>query len=107
MRPAAPAGLVASKFMPVLQLPPVIWAPSTGSLYFGSFDASTTETSFQDASSSSATSCAMVLEMCWPIPVLPQCATTLPSLLIEYHTGGSISSDGSVAPSAALCGSAA
>ncbi len=40
MRPAAPARLIASKFIIVLQLPPVIWAPSTGSLNFGSLDAS-------------------------------------------------------------------
>ena len=40
MRPAAPARLIASKFIMVLQLPPVICAPSTGSLYFGSLDAS-------------------------------------------------------------------
>ncbi len=40
MRPAAPARLIASKFIIVLQLPPVICAPSTGSLNFGSLDAS-------------------------------------------------------------------
>src|SRR5271169_4532037 len=40
MRPAAPARLIASKFIMVLQLPPVICAPSTGSLYFGSLEAS-------------------------------------------------------------------
>jgi len=59
-RPAAPARLIASKFMPVLQLPPVTCAPRSGSLYFGSFEERTTAMSFQDASSSSATSCAMV-----------------------------------------------
>jgi len=37
MRPAAPARLIASKFIIVLQLPPVTCAPSTGSLNFGSF----------------------------------------------------------------------
>ncbi len=40
MRPAAPARLIASKFIIVLQLPPVICAPSTGSLNFGSLEAS-------------------------------------------------------------------
>ncbi len=40
MRPAAPARLIASKFIIVLQLPPVICAPRTGSLNFGSLDAS-------------------------------------------------------------------
>ncbi len=40
IRPAAPARLIASKFIIVLQLPPVICAPSTGSLNFGSLDAS-------------------------------------------------------------------
>ena len=40
MRPAAPARLIASKFIMVLQLPPVICAPSTGSLNFGSLEAS-------------------------------------------------------------------
>jgi isoquinoline 1-oxidoreductase subunit beta len=43
--------------MPVDQLPPVTCAPRIGSLYFGSFEASTTFMSFQDDSSSSATSC--------------------------------------------------
>ena len=36
MRPAAPARHMASKFIRVDQLPPVMIAPSTGSLYFGS-----------------------------------------------------------------------
>ena len=60
IRPAAPARLIASKFIIVLQLPPVICAPSTGSLNFGSLEASWTRMSFQLAPSSSATICAMV-----------------------------------------------
>jgi len=40
MRPAAPARLMASKFIIVLQEPPVICTPRTGSLYFGSLEAS-------------------------------------------------------------------
>ena len=40
IRPAAPARLIASKFIMVLQLPPVICTPSTGSLNFGSLEAS-------------------------------------------------------------------
>ena len=71
IRPAAPARHIVSKFIPVLQLPPVTAAPRIGSLYFGSFEASVMVMSFQDASSSSATSCAMVLAMCWPMSALP------------------------------------
>ena len=40
IRPAAPARLMASKFIMVDQLPPVICAPNTGSLNFGSLEAS-------------------------------------------------------------------
>src|SRR3984885_2732570 len=89
MRPAAPARLIASKFIMVLQLPPVIWAPSTGSLNFGSLDASCTRISFQLAPSSSQTICAMVEAMCWPMSALPQVTVTRPSGEIEYHTLGS------------------
>jgi hypothetical protein len=89
MRPAAPARHIVSKFIPVLQLPPVTAAPRIGSLYFGSLEASAIDMSFQDASSSSATSCAMVLEICWPISALPTVTTTLPSWPIEYQTDGS------------------
>ena len=64
MRPAAPARLMASKFIIVLQLPPVIWAPSTGSLNFGSLEASWTRMSFQAAPSSSQMICAIVEAMC-------------------------------------------
>ena len=89
IRPAAPARLIASKFISVLQLPPVTLMPSTGSLYFGSFGARTTDMSFQDASNSSATSCAMVLAMCWPMSALATVTTTLPSLPIAYQAVGS------------------
>ena len=47
------------------------------------------DTSFHDASSSSATNCAMVLEMCWPISALPTVTTTLPSLPMLYQAVGS------------------
>src|ERR1051325_4252201 len=89
MRPAAPARLIASKFIIVLQLPPVICAPSTGSLNFGSLEASWTRMSFQDEPSSSETICAMVEAMCWPISALPQVTVTRPSGAIEYQTLGS------------------
>src|SRR5258707_4137973 len=45
LRPAAPAPLIASKVIIVLQLAPAIRAPSTGALNFGSLDASLTRTS--------------------------------------------------------------
>ena len=45
--------------------------------------------SFQEASSSSAISCAMVLAMCWPMSALPTVTTTVPSFPIAYHTVGS------------------
>src|SRR6185369_128142 len=89
MRPAAPARLIASKFIIVLQLPPVICAPSTGSLNFGSLEASCTRMSFQDAPSSSQTICAMVDAMCWPMSALPQVTVTIPSGAIEYQVLGS------------------
>src|ERR1700693_4298396 len=89
MRPAAPARLIASKFIIVLQLPPVICAPSTGSLNFGSLDASWTRMSFQLAPSSSQMICAMVEAMCWPMSALPQVTVTIPSGAIEYQTLGS------------------
>ena len=54
-RHVAPARLIASKFIMVDQLPPVICAPSTGSLNFGSLEASWTRMSFQLAPSSSQT----------------------------------------------------
>ena len=79
IRPAAPARLIASKFIIVLQLPPVICAPSTGSLNFGSLEASWTRMSFQVAPSSSETICAMVEAMCWPMSALPQVTVTRPS----------------------------
>src|SRR4029077_6000697 len=40
MRPAAPARLIASKFMRTLHEPPVISAARTGSLYLGSLSTS-------------------------------------------------------------------
>ena len=80
---------MASKFIMVLQLPPVIWAPSTGSLNFGSLDASCTRMSFQLAPSSSATICAMVDAMCWPMSALPQVTVTRPSGAMAYQTLGS------------------
>jgi hypothetical protein len=89
IRPAAPARLMASKFIIVLQLPPVICAPSTGSLNFGSLEASWTRMSFQDAPSSSATICAMVEAMCWPMSALPHVTVTRPSGAIENQTLGS------------------
>ncbi len=89
IRPAAPARLIASKFIMVDQLPPVICAPSTGSLNFGSLDASCTRMSFQFAPSSSQTICAMVEAMCWPMSALPQVTVTRPSGAIEYQTLGS------------------
>lgn len=49
MRPAAPARLMASKFIMVDQLPPVICAPRTGSLNFGSLEASDTRMSLHFA----------------------------------------------------------
>ena len=62
--------------------------------------------SFQDASNSSATSCAIVLAMCWPMSALATVTTTLPSLPIAYQTAGSILAV--VAPNASLIsGSAA
>ena len=89
MRPAAPARLIASKFIIVLQLPPVICAPNTGSLNFGSLEASWTRMSFQFEPSSSQMICAMVEAMCWPMSALPQVTVTSPSGPIEYHTLGS------------------
>ena len=80
---------MASKFIIVDQLPPVICAPSTGSLNFGSLEASWTRMSFQFAPSSSATICAMVEATCWPISALPQVTVTRPSGAIEYQTLGS------------------
>ncbi len=88
MRPAAPARLMASKFMRTDQLPPVISAPSTGSLYLGSLSGSTMETVFQSASSSSAMICAIAEETCCPISALPTITVTLPSAPIEYHVVG-------------------
>src|SRR4029077_16152681 len=88
--PAAPARHMVSKFMPVDQLPPVTWAPRIGSLYFGSFEERTIFMSFQDASSSSATSCAMVLAMCWPMSALPTVTHTLPSWPMATQMLGSI-----------------
>jgi len=81
---------MASKFMPVDQLPPVTCAPRIGSLYFGSFEARTMFMSFQDDSSSSDTSCAMVLAMCWPMSALPTVTQTLPSGLIATQMLGSV-----------------
>ncbi len=89
IRPAAPARLIASKFIMVDQLPPVICAPSTGSLNFGSLEASWTRMSFQFAPSSSQTICAMVEAMCCPMSALPQVTVTSPSGAIEYQTLGS------------------
>ena len=89
MRPAAPARLMASKFIIVLQLPPVICAPNTGSLNFGSLEASWTRISFQFEPSSSEMICAMVEAMCWPMSALPQVTVTSPSGPIEYHALGS------------------
>src|SRR5215471_14809920 len=89
IRPAAPALLIASKFIIVLQLPPVICAPSTGSLNFGSLEASCTRMSLHFAPSSSQTICDMVEAMCWPMSALPQVTVTSPSGPIEYQTLGS------------------
>ena len=89
IRPAAPARLMASKFIMVDQLPPVICAPSTGSLNFGSLEASCTRMSLHFAPSSSATICAMVEAMCWPMSALPQVTVTRPSGAIAYQTLGS------------------
>src|SRR3954449_8385553 len=89
IRPAAPARLIASKFIIVLQLPPVICAPSTGSLNLGSLDASCTRMSFQFEPSSSEMICAMVEAICWPMSALPQVTVTIPSGVIEYQTLGS------------------
>src|SRR6266478_613490 len=89
IRPAAPARLIASKFIIVDQLPPVICAPSTGSLNFGSLEASCTRMFFQSAPSSSQMICAMVEAICWPISALPQVTVTSPSGEIEYQTLGS------------------
>ena len=89
IRPAAPARLIASKFIMVDQLPPVICAPSTGSLNFGSLEASCTRMSLHFAPSSSQTICAMVEAMCWPMSALPQVTVTSPSGPIEYQTLGS------------------
>src|SRR3954447_12849354 len=89
IRPAAPARLMASKFIMVLQLPPVICAPSTGSLNFGSLEASWTRMSFQLAPSSSQMICAMVEAICWPMSALTQVTVTSPSGDIEYQTLGS------------------
>jgi len=41
--------------------------------------------SFHEASNSSATSCAMVLAMCWPMSALPTVTHTFPSLPMETH----------------------
>ncbi len=71
------------------QLPPVICAPSTGSLNFGSLEASCTRMSLHFAPSSSQTICAMVEAMCWPMSALPQVTVTRPSGAIEYQTLGS------------------
>src|SRR3978361_1146163 len=89
IRPAAPARLIASKFIMVLQLPPVICAPSTGSLNFGSLEASWTRMSFQFEPSSSEMICAVVEAMGWPMSALPQVTVTRPSGAIEYQTLGS------------------
>src|SRR3954447_22859303 len=88
-RPAAPARLMASKFIMVLQLPPVICAASTGSLNFGSLEASWTRISFQLPPSSSQMIWAMVEAMCWPMSALPQVTVIRPSGAIEYQTLGS------------------
>ena len=45
--------------------------------------------SFQFEPSSSATICAMVEAMCWPMSALPQVTVTMPSGAIEYQTLGS------------------
>src|SRR2546430_17332273 len=89
MRPAAPARLIASKFIMVDQMPPVICAPNTGSLNFGSLEASCTRMSFQLEPSSSDTIYDMVEAMCCPISALPQVTVTIPSAAIEYQTLGS------------------
>ena len=106
MRPAAPARLMASKFIMVDQLPPVICAPRTGSLNLGSLEASDTRMSLHFAPSSSQTSCAMVEAMCWPISALPQVTVTRPSGEIAYHTLGSKLA-GAAAAAASMPGSAA
>ena len=89
IRPAAPARLIASKFIIVLQLPPVMIAPSTGSLYLGSLPTRLTRMSLQDAPSSSATICAIVLATCWPMSALPTLTVTIPSGAIAYQMLGS------------------
>ncbi|MET4765032.1 hypothetical protein ABH970_005404 [Bradyrhizobium ottawaense] len=71
------------------QLPPVICAPSTGSLNFGSLEASATRMSLHFAPNSSQTICAMVEAMCWPMSALPQVTVTRPSGEIAYQTLGS------------------
>jgi len=89
IRPAAPARHIASKFIMVLQLPPVICAPSIGSLNFGSLVASAMRMSDHFEPSSSATICAMVDAICWPMSALPTVTVTSPSSPIEYQTLGS------------------
>src|SRR5215471_21111779 len=88
MRPAAPARLIASKFMRTDHDPPVIRAPSTGSLYLGSLSGSWMRILLQSASSSSATIWHMADETCWPISALPTITVTMPSGAMEYHAVG-------------------
>src|ERR1700722_5258576 len=89
IRPAAPTRLIKSKFIIVDQLPPVIFAPSTGSLYFGSLPTILTRMSPHDAPSSSATICAMVLATCCPMSALPTLTVTTPFGAIAYQMLGS------------------
>ena len=88
MRPAAPARDIASKFIIVDHEPPVMIAPSTGSAYLGSLPTRLTRMWLHAAPSSSATSCAIVLAMCWPMSALPTFTVTSPSWPIEYQTLG-------------------
>src|SRR3984957_19502037 len=101
IRPAAPTRLIKSKFIIVDQLPPVMFAASTGSLYFGSLPTRLTRISPHDAPSSSATICAMVLAMCCPMSALPTFTVTMPSGAIEYQMLGS---KGAADPTAAAAG---
>src|SRR5258708_35987314 len=88
MRPAAPARLMASKFMRTDHEPPVISAPSTGSLYLESLSGNAIRILFQSASDSPATVWHMADETCWPISHLPTMTVTMPAGPMEYQAVG-------------------
>jgi hypothetical protein len=83
MRPAAPARLSWSKLLCTDQEPPVTMTP-----HFGSVSTCTTSTWSQLASSSSATTRASAVPMCWPISALVTWTRMRPSPPISYQSVG-------------------